>query len=299
MNNQYPSIGVFGFPKSGNTWVGNTFVELGRLIDPSFSCQFDLHICMEKSILLQPNPAFTREGEKFICFKSHYPRGYRNILPNAVKSLGVSHLDKIIILTRNPFDVLLSFINYSQFEMARCISKNLQVPEDLRIFISDYVGYSSNNFEKEWGDGISFEYLRDQGYLDNALERFGRYGLSIPMVYGMSSTWSSNVISWREDHTIPSIVVRYEDLIDSLSLEVEKISSFLNVNEENLIRAFLVRNEKTIEEKSKNLQEGVPTFYNKMTHGYFRQYFSQESLLRFYDKHHQLLKQCGYEDLEP
>ena len=146
---EYPAIGVFGFPKSGNTWVGNAFLELGRLSNPGFNSSFDIHVCLRKKERLQPNPAMKQGEEEFICFKSHAAKQYnKSFITPRIKSIGIGQLDKVIVLTRNPFDVLLSFINYSQFEAASQLKNQSKISKELEEFITDYVGFPRSDIEK-------------------------------------------------------------------------------------------------------------------------------------------------------
>lgn len=112
MTTLYPGIGVYGFPKSGNTWLEGIFAALGKSVLPSYT-QSDIHINRANKSAFNPHPVICIADSPAIVFKSHEKFSDKVLNYPDATALGISHMEKVILVKRNPFDMLLSYLNYA------------------------------------------------------------------------------------------------------------------------------------------------------------------------------------------
>jgi hypothetical protein len=92
------NIGLYSYPKSGNTWLRNVFADIFSVKKEAIP---DAH---QTSELFPREKRLTLGGNSYSLFKSHFWRNLQNV-PDEGESIE-------IVLVRNPLDVFLSYLNY-------------------------------------------------------------------------------------------------------------------------------------------------------------------------------------------
>jgi len=132
----HDAIGVFGYPKSGNTWMQTIFTLLGQVVDPDY-IQDDLHLSAAKAAALNSHPLVKLDGcNPCIMFKSHeYYKTKGQLHHNPL--FGIQSLKKVILIKRNPLDMLLSFINHICFMSYKCNINNKTLPIGILLYCTE------------------------------------------------------------------------------------------------------------------------------------------------------------------
>jgi hypothetical protein len=277
-----------GYPKTGNTLIGQALTHAGGI----FGAPYD--ICKIRSEGLTPcsNPLFEPD---ICCIKTH--DSYRPF--GDLNDLYFGNVLKVVIVNRNPFDMLLSCLNY--FRLEYIWSGNKVQPlylQSLKNLMPDF------KVKKTFLFDFTLDKLRDNGMLDVALKSFGENGTSILNFYRMSGTWSDFSSSY--DHSGVSLFkISYEELesistessndSEILSIELSSLSSFLEVDAARLKKGFA----KQRNHLSSNKSEPVNSvkFFNKACSGYWRNYFSAKVCKDFVNLHYSAIIRNGYESL--
>ena len=283
-----------GYPKTGNTLVGQSLNYAGGIDQAPYG---DIFI-RRNQLTPTPNPLFETNT---CCIKTHdsyHP--FRNI-----DNLYFGKVSKIVVFNRNPFDLLLSAINYFRVVFERQGGKfdpskevALQYRRSLMLLIPDF------EVKETFLSDFSLETLRDNGMLDIALRNFGENGTSILNFYPLSGTWSEFTASY-DGCGISLLKFSYEKLEqisinstrkdDVVSAELQELSSFLEVDSERLNQGFAKQSRLVSEKKSES--GGGAKFFNKSCSGYWKQYFSKKECRYFLNHHHSAVVRNGYEYL--
>jgi hypothetical protein len=290
----YNAIGVFGYPKSGNTWVQSILASLGQQVDPSY-VQHDIHVSGSMGLSLKPHPVIRIGAEPAVVFKSHEyfkTTGFEHNNPK----FGVKKLTKAVLVKRNPLDMLLSYINYIRFVSQKRRDNNQPFPKGLQEYCIKHLQLPVEDLETKLIELYSLEYLRDHGILSNALSSFISCDLGVPPFTTASSTWDNQILSWEQQKEIELLVLRYEDLVSNHSDSMQKLAEFIGVNPELLYAASASANAAATKVRNSEMGNKNALFYNKMSCGYFVDFFEKQSLQFFVDKHRQILNLCGYEE---
>ena len=200
---------------------------------------------------------------------------------------------KIITVIRNPFDTLLSAINFIkvQFKNNNMVYK--------KTWDALFDGIKLND---ELIRSFTLEDLREKGLLDLALKQFSNHGTSIPGFVRMSGPWSGFITSYKYCG-LPILNLRYEELaslseqslgeLDDINKNLlGKIAGYLEVNEYQLQLGFKLGRQKAL-----NAQMNKNVFYNKMRSNYWRDYFSNDSCKEFVSNYAVEMIDNGYKDL--
>lgn len=161
-------VWIASYPKSGNTWIRFLFTHLLHGPFEHSDTIFEVTPVLERGI----DPASLRSDRKNFI-KTHFKFG--SSLPWLDQAVGV------IYVVRNPFDVMLSNLNY------------------FFLTSGDYACMSQDE-RQQFANAYVTSYLREGGDL-----RWKRLN------YG---TWREHAESWtRNAYGIPVTAVRYEDLL--------------------------------------------------------------------------------------
>jgi hypothetical protein len=297
MSKHHQSLGIYGYPKSGNT-LANRIVNAINMPPDEKVNVYDMHV------VLRSNLAIPKHGYlDYIVFKSHSsaPSG-GGLNPHDAKSslIGVGKTTKALLITRNPIDVLFSFIN---FQRLQSIKRNAVFTKSR--FIKDYLGLSSASDYTFFCEQATYENLLAKGSLKRAFHAFSVSGLSIPDLYSMSGTWPSHLLSWTHGGYSASefLKIRYEDIFLNPSVVVSALSQFLSIEKSDIESAISrvnasARSDSKVDRSaaSSDLGNASPSFVNKVMPYYSLQYIEKSLIANFMTRHHGLLKACGYAD---
>lgn len=274
-----------GYPKSGNTLIGQALTHAGGI----FGACFDIYKLRQEGIIPCVNPLFESDT---CCIKTH--DSYKPF--RSLDDMYFGNVTKVLVINRNPFDTLLSSINYFRLEYKWNGDKvkflNLQA---LKNLMPDF------KVKKTFLCDFTLDKLRDSGMLDIALKNFGENGTSILNFYRMSGTWSDFSSSY--DHSgVNLLKISYEDL-ESISLEsandsnivsveLSSLASFLEIDIACLKHGFA-------QQRDHVFTKSGPTgsFFNKGRSGYWKNYFSQSVCKDFVNMHSTSIIRNGYESL--
>lgn len=286
------TIAFAGYPKSGNTMLGEAFILAGKEYNPEWDLGeynelndlFDYY-CAKKALL---NPLFS---DDLCCIKTHNRLSKYYTLHTSFYG-GVS---RVVTITRNPFEILLSSLNYFRYLWKKNnLSFNNDQLKSLNLLIPNY----QINAETFLND-FNLEKLRDGGFLDEALVNFTYNGTSIYHFFEMSGSWCSFTKSYFEHHDtgfengkIPILNIRYEEMVRNPTECSQKLGEFLNCDSEYIKRGFELQKQLSEERKSNG-----SIFFNKLESGYWKQYFDPKLCRKFVEKYCYELEYMGYYEL--
>ena len=278
-----------GYPKTGNTLLGQSLNLAGGISTP-----YDIYWIRREKIIPSSNPLFETTS---CCIKTHESyRPFKNL-----DNLYFGKVSKIVAFNRNPFDTLLSAINYLRIcftQQDGNFDSGKPYFRSIRALIPDFEIKDSFLLD------FSLEKLRDSGMLDVALRNFGENGTSIISFYDMSGTWSEFTASY-ESCGINLLKFSYEKLekisinstnkVNTVCEELLELSSFLEVDATRLNEGFAKQAHSMHAQKSRST--GAPQFFNKARSGYWKEYLSPKECKHFLDRHYSAVVRNGYESL--
>ena len=278
-----------GYPKAGNTLLGQSLNFAGGI-----STLFDIYQIRSKQISPIQNPLFEAPS---CCIKTH---DLYNPFGN-LDSLYFGKVSKIVVFNRNPFDMLLSAINFFRVIFRQQGSKFDPSTPALRSLKALMPNVEIN---ESFLSSFSLENLRDAGMLDIALRNFGENGTSILNFYPMSGTWSDFRSSY-DNCGISLLKFSYEKLeqisinssanSNALSAELIELSSYLEVDARRLNEGFAKQKLSMLAKKTTSA--GAPIVFNKSRSGYWKEYFSLKECKYFLNQHYSAVVRNGYESL--
>ena len=282
MPDKVSSVLNIGYPKSGNTWVCQSLINLGKKYDDNYPEYFDVYRIGRENLPIIPHPIISKDNKSLAVIKSHNYKPY-----NEFPHRSLINVECILRITRNPLDVLMSYLNYTKVEI-RSETKSGVLGINKERWGEFFVFFLGLNDVPEANDWLNYSLndMYEMGITTKATKSFVECGLSIPRVDSMSSSWVNNILSW-DDVNVPIITVRYEDLIENLQKEVTRISEFLGLNYEELEKAFNTH---------RTLPSTKGEFFNKMTSYYSIDLVDRDTLLRMRNSYWKLIELCGYDD---
>lgn len=292
----HPAIGVYGFPKSGNTWVQGVFAALGQEVDPAYK-QVDIHISRRNKSTFNIHPLVRLDNQPCIVFKSHEKYDGEELFLRDRSALGISKLEKVILVKRNPFDMLLSFLNFSIWQIKKRMVDGSATPPRTHEFIRNVIGMTEEEVAQALDAADILGLLKQQGVCDRALAVFVESGFNIRPFDEIYGTWLEHITSWEKQKTYSVLSLRYEDLILNLPEQIAKLSNYIDVPEGKIADAFKRRQNATVKAQSENVRKKEASFYNKLSAGYFWEYFSADLLDDMIARHKISLADAGYGDL--
>lgn len=278
-----------GYPKSGNTLLGESLLLAGGISDQNV----DWYLMKKKGIIPTPNPIFK---SKTCYLKIHDKfRAVQNIFnPYPGKVV------KVVVIIRNPFDTLLSAINSYRITYKNSGSK---LPLMHRISLRSLM--PNFTIKEDFLNDFNLEKLRDNGLLDVALGNFGRNDTVIPHFYFRSGAWSSFASSYNHKK-IDIFKISYEDLesisinsidnSESVCQKLLELARFLNVDYISLQRGFAQQRINVLKMKSLRTENSV-NFYNKSCNGYWRDYFTPQACREFVRIQYSAIVKNGYKSI--
>ena len=198
-------IGLYSFPKSGNTWLRAVIAGLTNM--PTDSGALQKYVTDSHYGRVLENP-WEYQGTEWFFYKSHH------------KALLTEHkgqeftTDKIVYIYRHPLDVFVSYLNF--------ISNN----------VSPQAGVSL---------GISFDRVEDltPAQMEKLVSTFIAHGTLFPQNRQFGSIFE-NIANFRTlQRDVGNVhIVRYEDMIDNFHGEVKKIGEFIGLHDVDSVAAF-------------------------------------------------------------
>jgi hypothetical protein len=249
-------LGLYSFPKSGNTWLRAIIAAIFRVpVEHGMMAEYVIDTHMGQQIGLRP----WRFADQTWCFyKSH------NKLPAVTQGDTVIRPNKIIYIYRHPLDVFTSYLNY--------LSGNV-------------TGLSQKVF------GFTFDNVEDltPEELNRLFDKFCTHGTFDPRPanpFGNLFESIDNYIALR-DAGQPVLILRYEDLTDDFDAQIAQICAFLDVPLEpgDLDRIRTV---------SESLTAGDGKFFWKRKVGTHQAYLSEAQIDTFWEQHHSRMTALGY-----
>ena len=290
----WPSIGVFGFPKSGNTWVQGIFAIVGKEIDPAY-VQHDIHVTRQQKIRFKPHPVIKLRGDPCVVFKSHDPYDSKQQFLMDASDLGISELAKVVSIKRNPFDMLLSFLNYSIWAVRSDIRTRGKPRKTLDEYLRKGLGLHDEQIEQAMEQKDVLTHFKDSGICDLALQVFIDESFSIPPFKESYGSWFDHILSWENQRDFPKLSIRYEDLILDRKGQAERLAKFVNIPTQKIEAAFSRQDAHTNRLVETDKQKAG--FFNKRECGYFWRYYSENLLHDVIESESHALQTAGYDDL--
>jgi hypothetical protein len=276
-------IWIASYPKSGNTWLHQILQRAGRAYGfPRHDV--GVYRLLEQGVRPELCGAVRDDFQPCIVLKTHSPYrgdGHLHEIPDV-------ELDRVrfVYICRNPFDVLLSYINFTKIEYAR----NADRAGYRKALFRGLLGLDTEPGVDEWARMTLDDIPTPQ--LDHALRVFSRQGLSIPTLQPMAGSWLENLRSWQQQGGDGSgVFLTYESCVESADAFLA-CRAFFRCTESDIAEA-VGHQQRSIRQSSEQSAE-ASVFFNKMSSYYFRQYFSPQAIDRFLADHHGVLREVGY-----
>lgn len=203
---------------------------------------------------------------------------------------------KVVVVTRNPFDTLLSSLNYQRI----AAKEQGRVTDSIRLTIASLCpSYKIPEGLDAFIESFNIDNLLKEKLLDSCLDNFARNGTVIDLFYNMSGPWALFRESYKHS-TLPIHAIRYEDLVNRSNTideqnrlqAIDDLADYLESDRGILRKAFEIQSSNVASEKKQGSM-----FFSKAQHGYFVNYFSRDSVEHFVDMYYSCLKDLGYENL--
>ena len=242
--------GIYSFPKSGNTWmreiIRGVFDQTGDtndIVPDVYQKGIDGKV-MENS-----------KGEQWVFYKSHSQKELTRYQGDAVKN------DLIIYITRNPFDVFCSQLNYL-----------------LRGFDP---GKGGIQLASE-----SIDEAKESGLVSDYFSSFLVFGTLMPF-FKDAGSWMSNVEYWTQkaQKNDNIIVVKYEDMVGDIEKAMKPVLQALGMPNSCL--------EKAINTAQSRTNDGGKFFWKKQV-GTFREYLDAPQVDKFQSSYPQVMSGARY-----
>lgn len=249
-------LGLYSFPKSGNTWLRAIIAAIFRVpVANDMMPEYVIDTHLGQRIGQRP----WRFADQTWCFyKSH------NKTPPVIEGDRVIRPNKIIYIYRHPLDVFTSYLNY--------LSGNV-------------TGTSEQVF------GFAFDRVEDltPEQWDRLFHRFITQGTFDPRpedTFGSLFESIDNYTALR-DAGQPVLILRYEDLQQDFDGQIRRICAFLGLPpaDEDLPR---------IRDVSESLTAGDGKFFWKRKVGTHRDYLTEAQIDQFWDLHGARMATLGY-----
>jgi hypothetical protein len=278
---------IASYPKSGNTWIHSVLRTAGRGFDFP---QVDMDVYnivgkqKELSICGAVDPSFAENP--CVVLKTHSPYTPRMHSMPGVELVSAAYIH----ITRNPLDVLLSYINFTRLDYQRKPTD----PDYRKTLFSDLLGFD-RPFEVDQWLGMTLDQI-PQRNLDHALQRFSDDGLALKELRQMAGSWVDNTESWKgAAGALPGYTVRYEDCVANPN-EVAKLADLFTFGRKEVLNALAFENTKAKTQPVDPASHSA-VFYNKMSAYYYVDYFSRPAIDAFLARHESVLCRLGYPEL--
>ena len=194
-----PIIGLYSFPRSGNTW-------LRHIIAVAFKARGE-HLqryVPDMHYGAVPANALVHNGREYFFYKSHHKQLVTEHRGQPLRT------DKVIYIYRHPLDVFVSYLNFASKNVNSKMGELLQ-------------------FEIESVDKLT----PDQ--LSSLFSVYTVYGTITPQnrVYGGYFEHVAAAFALRKSG-FPIHIVRYEDLLNNFVAEAGKMFAFLGIDDLDL-----------------------------------------------------------------
>jgi hypothetical protein len=250
-----PFVGIYSFPKSGNTWMRQIiaalfFNDIGSIPD------------IYTRPIQEARPATLSDGRQLRFFKSHarhmVEKRADQVVPHAA----------IIYIMRHPLDVFLSYLNFLREDV---VGKSAAMPFLIPIkSVDDLIG---------------------SGEIEMFMDAYILYGTPRPL-YALSGGWFENSeYFWGKQYLIqngepvPVICLRYEDMVQDTLKTLEPVRNFLSVSEDVLEKKLQLAARRTKVDGS---------FYWKQRPGLYREMLPPKLIEKFARYHGDRTARLGY-----
>ena len=195
--------------------------------------------------------------ENWCFYKSHAAQELFEYQGNTVVN------DLIIYIIRNPLDVFCSQLNYV------------------------LSGFSPDQDGSQFGCE-SIDEAKRTHLLDDYFSAFLVFGTLMPF-FESARSWMQNTQYWVEKSRTQNnvIVVKYEDMINQLSLAMKPVLTYVGKTQADLFIAAKIANANSNDDGK---------FFWKKSEGTYREYLSKEQIERFVSTYSNSLKLSGYEN---
>ncbi len=211
-NERAQVVGLYSFPKSGNTWLRAIICAMIRIPQgPGFMQRFvsDTHFGSVR------DEGWHFRGVDWFFYKSHH----KEVL-DADKD-GPLHTDKVIYIYRHPLDVFLSYLNFVSGNVAAETGKGFPIQFDR---VEDLTPAQMEQ---------AFQMFLDHQTLFPRNDAFGG-------VFEHAAKFKARQAAGEKIH-----ILRYEDLQSDFKNQVRGIAEFLEIPDVNLGRVFAAADKRT------------------------------------------------------
>lgn len=270
-------IWLASYPKSGNTWCRIFLARYLYGIDninnisiPIYSSKSYLE--SESDIDVSELPNNELHSLRLKVFAKH-SQSTKEIFPVKIHDyyektqfnlpfLPLKQTKGAIYLVRNPFDLSISFSRH----LGQSIEKTISI-------------------------------INNPDYKLSVPSK--RFVIQLPQKL---NTWSNHYKSWVEQHDIPVLVVKYEDLLDNPQKKFSEILNFIGVkvHKEKLIDAIqfssfenLKKQEQQFGFEEKSVFSTI--FFHTGKSGYFKNILNVNQINTIFSNHNEIIYKLGYE----
>ncbi len=250
-------VGLYSFPKSGNTWLRAIIAAIFKVPTPMGTmAEYVIDTHMGQKIGKRP---WSFQDKTWCFYKSH------NKTPEVLEGSQVIRPDLIVYIYRHPLDIFTSYLNYLSGNVTSLSQK---------VF-----GFSFDKVEDLTPEQLEFLFKR--------FSEHGKFDLREDSPFGSIFESFDNFVALR-DAGAPVHVLRYEDLIDDFDAAVTAICAFLQVKLE-------LGDIESIRDISEGLTAGDGKFFWKKQVGTHQTYLTHAQIDAFWEEHRVRMATMGYE----
>lgn len=257
MSTNVKKVGIYSFPKSGNTWVRNLLQKA-----LNFECVTEIPDIYSQGPL-HGTKISNKHGEILSFYKSHDLLLREKYHGHALNHFGV------IYVVRHPLDVFMSQLNFA-LKFEKRLNDRWSAIKPVLLQDCDDVQ----------------DVIR-RGHFDDVFSAFMTFGTLAPYFIEVGS-WHVHTSHWANPNTnVPVKVIRYEDMIQDTAGVLEDIVNFLNL--ETIFSAGEVV--KHVENQS---EDGGKFYWSKIS-GNYRKYLTEAQIGRFREVYKPYMDKFFYE----
>ncbi len=268
------------YPKSGNTWVR---IFLHSIIFP----QFDINRIPELHEI--PIASDRKLIDQYLGVNSSdlIPSEIRDYRPEIYRKLSEDNTGLKIIKVHDAFSFTTQNEPLFPPEVSKAVIYIVRNPLDVAV---SYSFHSSNSIQRiidQMNDPL-FEIAKNDIELKSQISQY-------------IGTWSDHVKSWTQQHSIPTIVIKYEQLLENNDLVFKRLLERLCIPYNNNVFQRALKNSNF--HNLKNLEENYgfsekspksASFFREGKKSNYKNYLSTNHIRQLVLHHGEMMKKLGY-----
>jgi hypothetical protein len=277
-------VWIASYPKSGNTWFR---ILLKSILEPERK-SIDINSLDSSNVLMAGNRKIfdTITG---LDSSDLLPEEILNLRPKVYKELSTQNTEDVYIKVHDAWRYVDNDLPLFPQEITKCVIIIVRNPLDLVVSFANHSGISIKDSVNLINDS-DFRLEDSRFKLPTQLSQF-------------IGDWSSHYSSWACDSGLPKYILRYEDMIMNPIVTISNVFSYLGfkvslqrIKEINYNYSFDRLKEQETEKGFIEKPLKSKAFFNVGKCNYWRDYLDTEDVNSILDKHFSVMKELDYLD---